>query len=264
MPLTPPPAVNYPNPLLFLPNSMLNAYNPPSEGAGSISAEIDWGTMGGAQHCVSFNPNSNPAKPNQISRIASIYVDNSECQADAVFIFTDTGLTITVPAFTGSVLAPVVTNSLSFFVEAAQAIDSDVTRFLVLNVNPPPFAISQPTLIQEAAVFNDIAPAAGATQIVAAGTDGTLRGLQVYYNLGATGGNWATWVLEDGNNNVLKGGQFADNAAASNTAVNAVGIDATGLDLPFVNGLKFVITIKAGAGFAANSGLAVNVDYITP
>jgi hypothetical protein len=264
MSLTVPPAVNYPNPLYFIPNNMLAGVaslygDEPTEGAGSIAVEIDWDTMGGANHVVAINPNASTAAQNQISQIASLFVNNSSSESDVTFVFTDTGLEITVPAGSGGVF-PVVTNATQFFVQSDDPQVGDITRFLILNTLLPPVDFAQPSLEQGAAAFKDIAPAAGDTQLVASTVNGEITGISVYYQLSEGGGNKMTWQLVDGTGAVLFGGQFSDSGGGP---VNQQGPDLSGLEIPFSEGLKFVQVLAAGGGFAAHSGVAVNILYRT-
>jgi hypothetical protein len=87
----------------------------PVEGDRFISAEIDWGTLGGTPPytCVQFQLSGN--SPVALSQIVALSIDNGRCGSDADFIFPDSGFVLTVAAHNQGIF-PVFTNALSFYV----------------------------------------------------------------------------------------------------------------------------------------------------
>ena len=110
MPVTVPPAINYPSPLLSQPDRYMQV---PPEGARMIPCEIDWGTMGSGGTLItsmSINLQNNSTKT--FTQICSLAVDNSACCSDVQFVFPDTAETMTIPAYTPKCIVPVFTKAL--------------------------------------------------------------------------------------------------------------------------------------------------------
>lgn len=245
-----PVAVNYQTPMNFIAAKWTN--ESPPEGPALVPIDIDWASMGGPNNCININLFGQSAET--LSQIVALSVDNSDCAVDVRYIFTDTAQTYTVPARQGITTFPVFTNGTQMFVEADGAAAGDETRFSIHNLMPP--AVSVPLSVElEAVVFNAIPVATGNTQLIAPGTDGIVQGLIVTFQWTATTCNDA-WTIQDGNGTVLAGGQDAASDVA-NSNVKTIGAMLTGLNLRFVNGLKFVQNI--GAGTPAGSLAAVNV-----
>lgn len=229
----------------------------PVEGPMTIACEIDWGSMGGTNKCVSFNPATSPSNPQQISQILMLKIDNSECGADVQFIFPDTGDTVTVDAYSPNLVTPVFTQGTFFYVLSPSAESEDITRFQILNFLAPP--ISEPsTFEQETAVFNDIENKNGTTQLIPDTVSGSIETLTVYVTVtDASATQSMTYELEDGNSNVIAGAQVA---ITEGDAVNTMAISFQTCRIRFQQGLSLAI---AGGGTQVG-WVSVNVLYRTP
>jgi hypothetical protein len=244
-------ATNYPSPLIALASTFGTA---PKEGQYQIPVEIDWGVMGGTDYLVSFNL-ANSGNTKQITQICAVHVDNSACGSDIQFAFTDTSETITIPAYEPYALVPVFSRSLQFFVSAGiegeEVETTDVTRFTLFNFVPPPVVIT-PSQEQDTSVAAAIAGAVGNTQIVPAGTNGSLNVVYVNYSSpfgGLAGAGVMGLSLVDGTGKVLWVGQMGGGILS---AWNVVLASLTGIDFRFQNGIKFEQTLVGGAAIAGN------------
>lgn len=235
MTITVPVAQNYQSPLIFIPTKWNK--NNPTEGAGLISCEIDWGTMGGPNNTVTLNPQANTANPNSISQIAALAIDNSACGAPVQFLFPDTSFTLTVPAYLPAAVIPVFTNATQFYVSSPLAEPEDVTRFQILNVMPPPAVIPQATE-QEAENFNNVTIDGASSQVLLApGISGTIEGVTVYATITSAGVTTSVLCkIVDGNSNIIAASQINITAAQ---ALNTFVIALNPCRLRFQNGLTF-------------------------
>lgn len=248
-----PPAVNYQTPLVSLPVAW---DRPPVEGSRIVPVEIDWGTMGGANNCVSINLFGGAAQT--ISQIVSVSIDNSACSVPVTFIFPDTAQTYEVKALTPVATFPVFTNQTQFFVSAPGALAADVTRFGLLNSLPPPVSLAESPFVpapQVAAINSINIGAAGSNPIVAAGISGTLTGLFVALTL-APAALLATITVQDGTGKLIATATIQGGGGAGPTYV--ILFNMQGIDVPFTNGLN--LQHGASAGSLAN----VNVFYTVP
>lgn len=207
MPYQVPPAVNYPTPLVAIP-SLVN--RTPPDGERMVPVEIDWGTMGGADHCVAINLQNNATS--NFSQIVALSIDNSDCGADIRFVFPDSGETTTIPAYSPKVIIEVFTSMTQFFVVAGfnseAVLNGDQTRFSILNFMPPPIAV--PVTQEQAIAAVGTNATVASTQVVPATEDGTLeQAYMTFTSFSATAGN-ADWSLKDGTGKVLGIGRVAN------------------------------------------------------
>jgi hypothetical protein len=177
VPLTIPPATNYPSGINAAPSF---SQDEPREGRKQIRVEIIWNTMGGADKCVSFDLDG--TRSQSFSQVSTIKCDNSGCGADVTFIFPDTGETITVPAGAPLIVVPVYSNSKTFYVYAPNASPEDETRFIALNFYTSPTEVSASGSRSTLASANmNCLNAVSSVNLVAAGINGTLESLTWYY-----------------------------------------------------------------------------------
>lgn len=256
MALIVPSSVNYPSPLTAIPSRMQDE---PVEGRKQIPIEIDWGVMGGAANCVSFNFQNNATL--NVSQIATMKIDNSASGADVTFIFTDTGETITIPAGSPLVVVPVFSNSTSFFASAPKGKTGDITRAQVLNYPNYPADVPETTESQIASSGGTVIVGGGGgpVQLVPAGINGTLETLKLMISNPAGGASQSSISVIDG-----AGGVFIN---AWNVGLPAIAfasqtpMDFNNANWRFTNGLSMTFGAAGGAGsFIANTF----VDYHQP
>lgn len=261
MPYQAPPAVNYPSPLVMIRDQTQNVRVPP-EGYQMVPVEIDWGSMGGADHCVNIDLKQNSTAG--FSQICGLSVDNSDCAADIRFIFPDTGETTTIPAYAPKTIIQVFTNNVQFWVQSGlngQTVSStDATRFSIHNTPPQPIAVP----VTEAQLFANaaaIATSVGTTAIVAAGKNGRLEAVDIMFQFPTSTdpAKTCTWQLVDGDGNVIATGTVG---STSLNSLNVPGVfRVTNMAVPFVNGLNFKITAST---IAPDGTASVNIYYRSP
>lgn len=252
MALVVPPAVNYQSPLVAVPTRWQNKN--PAEGPKMIPCEIDWGQMGGPNNSVFFNLQNNATL--NFSQITAIAVDNSACGGDVQFAFPDTTETVTIPAYSPKIIVPVFTNQTQFYVLGIGVQATDVTRFSIQNVVPPPIAVPV-TEEQNTAVFNNITTqitAPGTLQLVPAGVNGTVETVFATVN---AGGGILIFTLQDGSGKIIAGGQTTGVAGSSTFTV----LDLQEIRVRFQNGLRFISSV---ATISAGGAASINVYYRTP
>jgi hypothetical protein len=247
-----PPAKNYSSPMVALSAIMRKD---PVEGDQFIPIEIDWGTMGGPNNCVSLNTFA--LAQGTFSQIVALSIDNSACGSDLEFIFPDSSQTYRVPAYTPVAVFEVVTNQTQFYVQALDPSSADITRFAILNFLPPPIVLPVTQAPQSAAAFGAIsATVAATTQIVSAGNDGRVEVLSIIANLNNGSSGSTAYKLQDGDGNILNEGQVYSQTGNNQ---NVICFQASSLDLPFYNGLQFVV--QPGTGIASGSTFILNAAY---
>lgn len=243
-----PPAVNYPSPLTAVPGL---SQDQPKEGRKQIPVQIDWGSMGGVNKTVGINIQNNATL--NITQIATLKVDNSQCGADVVFIFPDTSDTITVPAGSPLAVVPVFSNALQMYVSAPNALSTDVTRFQILNY------FTMPTDIPEVATRN--ASSSGANvitqatnttfQLIPAGINGTLQLLQAWLSVSTNPASPVQFVFSvkdgAGTPKVLIN-QFNFVIPAANPKIDLVNMND--VNWRFQNGLVMPVQGASGTGSA--------------
>jgi hypothetical protein len=258
MALTVPVAQNYQSPLIFVPSVWQN--DSPREGAGSIACEIDWGTMGGTNNCVSINPQTNTANPQSISQICALKIDNSSCGADVQFVFPDTGDTVSIPAGSPDTITPVFTRGTFFYVIAPSAEVEDITRFQILNVVPPPLSVSAADFEQDTVSFNDIVnDGVTTTQLIPNTVNGSIQALSIFATVAdASAGGSYIYNIEDSTGRAIAGFQISVPTGGN---FNGLVLNLNDVRLRFVGGVKIV---ASGGGAGPLGHLSINMYYRTP
>ena len=252
-----PPAINYNAPLIAVIDRLQNA---PNEGNRRVAFEIDWGTSagqnGGANNCVNINMQNNATL--EFSQVCMLYVDNSESGGDVDFIFTDSGQTYTVPAYSPAELFPVLTNSTQFFISSPGALPGDVTVGAILNYNTFPSSIDV-TTEQQNASFTAITNAAATTALIPAGVTGTIENIFVTVSPSGTHSDVSTLVIQDGEGTP----KIIASATAqwTNTPQTFTMLDLAPMAVRFENGLNLVVS---GAANAPDATISANILYRTP
>ena len=250
-----PASMNLPDNLVAVPSQM---FNEPREGRKSITQLIDWAIPLAANKSAIFTNLQNNATL-EFSQICGLIVDNSECGADLDFIFPDTEVTISIPAYAPFTVLDVPTNQTQFYVVANGAIAGDKTRYSILNYAPPPVAVPVTQQQNIAKLANQALDGATTVALLAAGTNGTLEALNVNVACPLPSVSFNDRLaLADGTGKII----WAGNVAAQNTSTGfTVSLcDLVGLHVRFENGLNI---IQAG-GFAPGATFNVNAYYRTP
>lgn len=254
-------ATNYPGPLKALTSPFARV---PTEGNYQIPAEIDWGSMGGADHVVAFNL-ANSGDTKIISQLCSVRVDNSACGSDIQFIFPDSSETVTIPAYEPYVLIPLFTRALSFFVASGlnnQLVEStDFTRFTLFNFVPPP--VTYPAGEEQQFAGNAaISTVVGTTTLVAAGKNGRVENVDITAQFPGQSdpSKTVSWELTDGSvtPRILAA---QTNLANQSNAVNIAAYRQQNLALSFENGLYFKVIADT---LNTDGTYSVNIAYRSP
>lgn len=236
MSLKSPPAVNYSDPWVMMP-AVLNRKAP--EGEKQAAFEVAWATQGGVNNSVSFNMQNQTTAT--FSQICALAVDNSDCGMDVRFLFPDTGYTVTIPAAAPSLIIPVFTNQVQFFligtVNNEVEEPKDITRFTVLNFCPPPIAVP-PTTAQElgALSFTTVDGTASTPLIPASSvySSGSVQGIQARFSGLTTGAGVAIFKIVDGAGQQIAWFQMA---AATATVYNVELYNLNPCDIRYSGGL---------------------------
>jgi hypothetical protein len=251
MPLTIPPFSQYQAPLVPL-RGVWNT--PPPEGDKFVNIEVDWLVNTSNLTAVQFALAGN--SPVALSQIAALAIDNSRSGADVVFLFPDSGFSLSIPSHEGGVF-PVFTNALMFYAIAANAQSGDVTVFQVMNSIPPPVPVS-PTFAQNHAGISAASIVNGSTPIVAAPISGTLNTISLSIAATATSAGSFNVAFVDGNSRTVWEGVFS---VAAGGVPQEFPVNLTGLSIRFANGLAMVISGEVNITGGAIYG---NVYYSTP
>lgn len=247
-----PNAVNYQSPLIAVPSRLLSE---PREGRKQVPCEIAWGDMA-PDGCMLLNLGNNATL--EFSQVIALKVDNSLCGATVTFVFPDTGDTVAVPAYSPNTVIEVFSQQTQFYVVAAGPISGDITRFQILNFLPPPISISVSTEQQTAIVSGISAAAAGNTQIVPAGVNGTLQALEIHFGVAnaAADSNADIQILDGNGKLIAQGVAFVKNATSSLTTL----VSLQDIAVRFENGL--IATV--GGLLIASGQFNVNAYYRLP
>lgn len=248
MPLIVPVSVNYPGPLVSMPDRW--PITPP-EGPRSVGLYIAWGSMGGSGKSIAVDVGGNA--PAAVSQIVALTVDNSQSGADVSFLFTDTQQTVTVPAYESGTF-PVFTAGTAFYISAPAALAIDATSVVVHNVVPPIGSIPK-TEFQAVAVVTGAAPTSGTTQVIAAGVTGSISALQIGLNVNATAAWTSTILLQDGNGNNVA---YAEAGGGGDLVISLLNL--TNMQVRFQNGLKAIVNSTGTPG----GSYGINIYYRTP
>lgn len=259
MPITTPQPKNYGSPLIAFPSFVLNE---PTEGRKFVSCEIPWtddfaGT--GKSVLVDMQFNATLA----FSQITALQIDNSQCGSDIQFVFRDTGEVVTIPAYSPYDLVPVLTNNRAMTVTALGPVvlDTDVTRFQILNHLPPPVTVSTSDE-QNIIATNSIAFVPSTTALLPATVNGRMEFAQIILaNKGSAEDFKFTVTITDGSAGPRVLGRTQVNLANTN-GFNGIILDLQSTRLRFSSGLNLVIA--AVTGTLAEGTLSVNVGYRRP
>jgi hypothetical protein len=236
-----PPAVNYQAPIVSIPTLYRNE---PKEGPRMVPITIPWGNAG-ADNCVYINTSQNT--PNPISQIVALAVDNTRCGADVIFSFPDTQQTITVP--TGeSVVMPVFTGSLAFYVLSPDALSTDVTNLTIHNSMPPAIDINK-SRFQSFSVSAPVNP--GAITQMLPDITGTINSI----SLSTNGGGYGNFYLAD------QPQEFELQASFSTSGNLCCSMN--GLAVRFKNGIQAQFSASYVTSGATLEGF-VNIAYTVP
>lgn len=251
-----PPAMN----LGDLPVAIVSKmFDEPREGRRSITQVIDW-SRPIAQGLAAISVNMQNNATLEFSQICGLIVDNSECGSDLDFIFPDTDITISIPAYSPYIVLDVATNQTQFFVVAQGAIGGDVTRFSILNFAPPPIAV--PTVTQQlvANTSSIVINGNSTTPLIAAGTNGTLQGINVNVTAPTpTNAFNVNLLVRDGSLRTLWTGNVAQNNSGAGFV--AALVDLSRLSIRFENGINLVQT---GGPVVTGGAVDTNLYYKTP
>lgn len=230
----------------------------PKEGHKSIPFLVNWSRpLASSLDTVSVNVQGN--SPLDFTQIVSLIIDNSQCGASLDFIFPDTDVTLSIPAYAPYTVAQVNTRQLQFFVRALGPIASDVTSFSVLNYAADPLSVPA-TTEQQFASFADIFAQANTNQQIAAATvNGTIQHINIGYAVAndVSGGTQVA-TIQDGSR-VLFRTRVATNNNASN--INLSLLNFNNIALRFSDGLTFQI---GGAENNLTGRYFLNILYRTP
>lgn len=250
-----PPAMNLGDLPHAVPSIM---FSEPREGRKTITQVIEWSRpIAKGLQAVSVNLQNNATL--EFSQICGLIVDNSDCGADLDFIFPDTEVTVSIPAYSPYIVLDVATGQTQFFVNAHNPIAADLTRFTILNYAPPPVAVPITKQQQTATVSSVPVDGVSSTLIVDPTENGTVQALNVVVACPIPSVSFNDlFQLIDGNGHIL----WQGNAAQQNTGsgFNVALIDLSGLSIRFQNG----ITLEQSGGFAPGATIDVNLYYVTP
>lgn len=250
-----PPAMNIGDLPIAVPSVM---FREPKEGRKSITQSIAWSRpMAAGMRAVNINMQNNATL--EFSQICGLIVDNSECGTDLDFVFPDTNVVISIPAYAPYTVLDVLTNQTQFFVIAKAPLTVDYTSFSILNFAPPPVAVPITRQQLTASIGSIAVTGAGTTQIIPATVSGTLQGLNITFACPTPAVSFNdAFNLVDGASNRLWTGNVAQQNSGS--GVNIVLVDNSGLSLRFSGGL----TLTQTGGFTPGATLDVNAYYLTP
>lgn len=225
----------------------------PLEGDRFINAEIDWITATGGLQAIQLAVGGN--SPVALSQIAALFVDNSRCGSDVSFLFPDSGFELVVPAHS-QVLSPVLSNALQFYAIAKNAAAGDVSILQILNSVPPPIPIT-PSTLQSTAFATAVTFAAGNTQIVPVGVNGTLEYISINLDVQTAGTAGAVDIVLLDQTHTLW--SVPINLPINSTANLPFNVGP--LNVRFTGGIVF--TIGPVTGFTGNFA-SVSLYYSTP
>ena len=251
------------NPVIPIPSIMRRA---PEEGDKSIPFVVEWARpIARNLDTVSINLQGN--SPLDFRQITGLIVDNSQCGASLDFIFPDTDVTISIPAYAPYTVLQVNSRALEFYVRALGPIPSDVSTFAVLNYAPLPVSVPA-TEEQQIASAIGIAAVPGSSidlvPVTVAG--GTLQDLSVSFSIRNSGSsNFALGSITD---RAASFGFPADRTLArikavahNGDTVNVNLLNLSGINLRFIGGLLWVPDVGVGL---PGGEFSVNAVYRTP
>lgn len=249
-----PPAMNIGFIPPMVPSIMFKA---PKEGPGAITFNVDW-SIPLAKGLDAMNVNLQNQATLEFSQICGLIVDNSNCGSDLDFIFPDTDVTVSVPAYAPYTVLQVNTQQVQFFIRALEPIAGDLTHFSVLNYAPSPVAVPVFTQQQSAVASSITIDGTAVTQLVPASVSGSLRAFNIsaaWVDAAADFNN--LFVLRDGTGRTIWAGNLAGDMANDGQIVLS---DMSNLNIRFQGGLQL---IQSG-GFTVNGTIDANIYYRVP
>lgn len=225
-----------------------------------ISGSINWGggEVSNGASVINFQ-----GSISNFDKIRGMYVDNTQSAADVTIFFPDTQFEFTVNAGEKDFFQ-VVTNARQVVMVSTMSAATDKTFFQLFNFAPPPLASNKSLLMSVAASGGIALTTTATTAIVAAGTNGTIRALNITLDgvLGGAAAGGATIVLQDGAGtpHVIWSGEVF--AQATGTTNSATLVDLAGINVRFTNGLNAVITVIPTAFASGKANF--NIYFGTP
>jgi hypothetical protein len=250
-----PPAMNLGDPLTAVPSIYGSE---PREGRKSVSSVIAWSKpLAKSLTCVNLNLQNNATL--EFSQIAGLIIDNSDCGCDLDFIFPDTNIIVSIPAYAPYTVLAVETRQTQFFVSANGAIVSDITRFSILNFTPDPVAVPVTYMQLTAGVGNITLDGAAVTQLVPNTVNGTLENLSISVAFPKPSVSFNDLLtIQDGTAKILWRGNVA--ADINSTGFSGQIGNLSDLSIRFTGGIQLVQT----GGFAPGGTVSANLYYKTP
>lgn len=242
-----------------LPNAIPSImYKEPREGLKSVAYGIDWSRpIARGVDTVSINMQDGGTL--EFSQIAGLMIDNSNCGSDIDFIFPDTDVVISIPAYAPYTVLQVNTQQVQFFVRALNPLAIDRTDFTVLNYAPAPVAVPITVQQQIAQASNVNITGAVTTTLLAAGISGTLRGFQLNAAWTGAAANFNNLLqLRNGPAGAIL---WSGNVAGTTTEpFSGVLVDLDNISLRFSNGL----VLQQSGGFTVGGTLNAIAYYVRP
>jgi hypothetical protein len=157
-------------------------------------------------------------------------------------------------------VVPVFTNVQQFYVRALGLVDTDITRFVILNSMPPPVVVPTALEQQIANTANVASDGATAVQLVPLGVNGTLQHLEIFVACGGAVAQFhRTLFLKDGSVAPVTVAQSQVDVAKDAT-MDVLAISYQNVNIPFTNGLHFT----QGGDAGAEGYISLNALYRTP
>lgn len=250
-----PAAMNLGTIPIMIPSIM---FRKPVEGPASVAYSIDWARPVAAG-LTTVSVNMQDGGTLNFSQICGLIVDNSNCGSDLDFIFPDTDVVVSIPAYAPYTCLQINTQQVQFFVRGLAVVADDKTSFSVLNYAPSPVAVPLTKQQLTAAVSNLNLTGAGSTAIIAPGVNGTIQNLQVNVAFPKPSVSFNDLLqIVDGTGKLL----WSCNVAAQDTSAGGVALigNLNGVALRFVNGLSLVQT----GGFAPGGTINALAYYVVP
>lgn len=233
-------------------------YKEPKEGHKSVAYDIDW-ARAIARGVDTVFINMQDGGTLEFSQICGLIVDNSNCGSDLDFIFPDTDVVISIPAYAPYTCLQINTQQVQLYVRALQPLAVDRTDFMVLNYAPMPVAVPITRQQQIASIENETLDGVSITDIVLPGVSGTIQNLQLNVAFPQPSVSFNNLLeIIDGDGSVVWAGNVAaqDTSDGLTTALAALN----GVSIRFNNGIR----LRQIGGFAPGGTLNVIVYYLTP
>lgn len=232
-------------------------FKEPREGAKSVAYTIAWATaISRNVDTVSINMQDGGAL--EFSQICGLIVDNSNCGCDLDFIFPDTDVTVSIPAYAPYTCLQINTQQVQFFIRGINCLSTDITAISVLNYAPNPVAV--PITVQQQTALAGNVPIDGiGTAILLNNVSGTLRGLAINAAWNGAVANFNNLLrLRDGAGGAIL---WSGNIAGITTSqFNGPLVTLENISRRFSSG----IVLEQSGGFAVGGTLNCNIYYVTP